>query len=419
METISFFSGKGGSGKTSVSISICKLLSEIGFKVLLIDFDIVTNGASYFFRPKFTNGKLGLLDVMNNKNLFNINLEKLTVNISNNFDFITSKVNLSKSDNIQIGDISEKALSQVLEYVKVKSNKNYDFILIDNQAGFSESTLVAGKKSDKAILVSEADLISSEALDNFIARMGTSIPEFKRYLVNKIEIREFEDYKKKTEVFKLFNRLPPLPFDFDVRNSFGQRKIPIETKNPTSFLIAMFRVVQNLFPDKKEQIANFEDEIMTKVFDEYQDKIIILQKKREDLLIEFKGSEEGNRYKKLQDSFNRAFTLAVPLTITIFAFYAEYFDLTILKELDVSRVILLVSVIVTSFVFMYTTYTSALRRKIDSQERKSAIKESKFNNELHSIDSELNIYRNLLATRSNELLFDVNDKSRKPVPNNG
>ncbi len=142
----------------------------------------------------------------------------------------------------------------------------------------------------------------------------------------------------------------------------------------------MFRVVQNLFPERKEQITNFENEIMTKVFDEYQDKIIILQKKREDLLIEFKGSEQGNKYKRLQNSFNRAFTLAVPLTITILALYVEYGNLSILKKLDTSKVILLVSVIVTLFVFMYTTYTSALRRKIDSQERKSAIKESKFKN---------------------------------------
>ena len=51
--TVSFVSGRGGVGKTVISLSLEKFLSSLGDrKVLLIDFDLATNGASHFFRDK-------------------------------------------------------------------------------------------------------------------------------------------------------------------------------------------------------------------------------------------------------------------------------------------------------------------------------------------------------------------------------
>ncbi len=53
---IVFLSGKGGSGKTTVAIAFAKLLSDISKHTVLVDFDLSTNGASYFFKSYFKEG---------------------------------------------------------------------------------------------------------------------------------------------------------------------------------------------------------------------------------------------------------------------------------------------------------------------------------------------------------------------------
>ena len=52
LQTLSLISGKGGSGKTIIAISIAKVLNDSGYKVLLVDCDNVTHGASYFFEDE-------------------------------------------------------------------------------------------------------------------------------------------------------------------------------------------------------------------------------------------------------------------------------------------------------------------------------------------------------------------------------
>ena len=47
--SIALMSGKGGSGKTSLALTIASILSECDIKVLMIDCDMATNGATYFF----------------------------------------------------------------------------------------------------------------------------------------------------------------------------------------------------------------------------------------------------------------------------------------------------------------------------------------------------------------------------------
>lgn len=56
-KTVSFLSGKGGSGKTTLALSMASMLSRFGIKVLLIDCDLSTNGATYFYEEKLSSKK--------------------------------------------------------------------------------------------------------------------------------------------------------------------------------------------------------------------------------------------------------------------------------------------------------------------------------------------------------------------------
>lgn len=49
-EVISLISAKGGMGKTSIAVNIAHAATEIGLKVLLIDCDLRTMGATYFYK---------------------------------------------------------------------------------------------------------------------------------------------------------------------------------------------------------------------------------------------------------------------------------------------------------------------------------------------------------------------------------
>ena len=51
-EVISFVSAKGGMGKTSIAVNIAHSAAKIGLKVLLIDCDVHTLGATYFYEVK-------------------------------------------------------------------------------------------------------------------------------------------------------------------------------------------------------------------------------------------------------------------------------------------------------------------------------------------------------------------------------
>ncbi|MCL2220821.1 MAG: ParA family protein [Oscillospiraceae bacterium] len=49
IESLAIISGKGGSGKTTLAISLSQLLATCGKRVLLINCDMSTHGATYFF----------------------------------------------------------------------------------------------------------------------------------------------------------------------------------------------------------------------------------------------------------------------------------------------------------------------------------------------------------------------------------
>jgi cellulose biosynthesis protein BcsQ len=63
-EIITFISGKGGVGKTALCSATGKLLSEIGYKVLLIDSDLVTHGMTFLLG--FNKESKGILELHSN-----------------------------------------------------------------------------------------------------------------------------------------------------------------------------------------------------------------------------------------------------------------------------------------------------------------------------------------------------------------
>lgn len=412
LRTIAMLSGKGGSGKSTVAISICKLLSDMGIRVLLIDFDLATNGSSYFFRDHFTRESAGLWDLIAPSTKRALGQMELPIRINENFWFVPSRVEMNRKgesyDSIpyQKDALKQQALEPLLSWAR---QHGFSYAFIDCQAGFAISSVAAAEMSDMAILVTEADAISSDAADNLLIQMGTSLPENRRYLVNKIDIRDAQTYRNMSNVFQSLNRLPPLPFDFSVRAAFGGRRIPIDLQKPSSLLFALFETVKAAFPELFSVVEEYSKKNVNQLFQEYDQEM-------QDLVLKRRTLEEEQAYVKTHALRQRSALIVrlFPVALTFAALTSvfllqEYFPL----NLAFRRGLILALV---TLGFAGTLYAYTVLRREQSEKIEYELRAESISRDLRHVSEELDRYRSLLWTTSKDYLVDyeVVQASRRP-----
>lgn len=409
-QIISFLSGKGGAGKTSIAISASYLLNDVGFKVLLIDFDFATNGASYFYKylyPK-QKGLIGLYDLIEpgyNRSGKPEDIKASLLRIKDKLYFIPSRVNFAKKmplrDSIVVKE--EELKSFLLSLIRLYE-KEFDFIIIDNQAGSNLASKVSASISDKVIIVSELDPISSDTVDTLLIQIGEVFPEYRRHLINKLDIHESEEYKNLSMLFQTMNRLPPLPFDFEVRIAFASRQIPIDVDKPTTFLIALFNTVKAFLPEYKNQIDKYGEKILSK-FSEYQDKMNSLLNRKKKLEEDIEVLKKKREKRKLK----------ITMLISILGIYLGM-SLIIINILEIEFLpttqgiflTLIGALIAVSSVFYL--FMSRLQYKERMEE---VIRKEKTDVELSEINREIDRYKSLMLTRTKEFLLNFEKSGGK------
>lgn len=290
---ISLISGKGGVGKTAVSGSLAYLLSGLGYRVLLIDCDLATYGLSYFFIDEIEKqNSSDLTSLIFDPQIIDlINLPKNIIideDEQNPFGYVRLGTQLwllpsishvtnnnSIQDDRELDFIKRKDIKFVLDKLVDKLDSVIDFVVLDSQAGFSQATAACVELSDIAITILEADPIGMWAVNSLERRLAEFYPRNLRtyYLVNKLFFDEVSQYKSITNYLRSISHLPPLPFDFEVRKSFARRKIPIDLKHPTAFLISLVRLVPDLIPQADEKAANLEKTLINIVVEPIKNKL--------------------------------------------------------------------------------------------------------------------------------------------------
>src|SRR4051794_22785200 len=98
---IVLLSGKGGSGKTVLALSMSRVLTEAGLKVLLVDCDASTHGATYFFESELEDRSGGGIANLAD---FAIGVEKDhdAIQTKLGFDFIPSTVDPSDPQSVAL-----------------------------------------------------------------------------------------------------------------------------------------------------------------------------------------------------------------------------------------------------------------------------------------------------------------------------
>ena len=190
---ISFASGKGGSGKTTIIANIAYALSEIGEKVLLIDADFSTRGLSFFISKGLTklNDENCLLEYLDGSVPLNM---VSPIKISNNIHLIPATKDIRESVFSNYNKFNEytESLTSLLEYYE----NDYSAILIDTQSGTDWRSIFPCTLANLFILVTEEDRTSfrvTNVINNLIKDHSQKQSQKGLFILNRCVEKQSKD----------------------------------------------------------------------------------------------------------------------------------------------------------------------------------------------------------------------------------
>lgn len=246
--SLALISGKGGCGKTTLALSMSQMLASAGLKVLLIDCDMSTHGATYFFENMLKEKEkiLTVADLFSNTSALSSRIKK-PVFAKKNIDFIPSCVYLAQDTQTEI------FINMNLDVLNPFFEK-YDVVIFDCQAGWSALTKEITKISNKNLVVMELDAVTSSSTRILIAQLGNLLDSEETYQVfNKITEEDFEVYKLVTHG-TFFKNLTPIRYDLSIKRAFAFNELPVIDIENTAFSNNIFDLTYDLFLEYRDKL---------------------------------------------------------------------------------------------------------------------------------------------------------------------
>jgi cellulose biosynthesis protein BcsQ len=375
---LSLLSGKGGSGKTVLSLSIAKVLAEAGFKVLLVDLDTATHGATYFFESELDKNNICLLDIL----AMDVSKKHL-LKTKDNFYFVPSTLSPEKVD---------------FEYDKIKEEEgfeklfdpniievDFEIVIFDCQAGYSDLAKMAAGISHQNLIVLEADAVSSSALRVLHLQIGKILNRSNSWqLFNKLTEEERPIYEKVLGG-TLFSSLPPIPFDWKVRASFSTCEIPSVTERKSAFGLGVLRIMKIIFKDFRNKLEEIERKTGGDWFVEIKDRLKDLEDKKAYYDTKIREKRRKERLSKTRLIF--IFSTVLGGTLIYIPFVGQFLNISFsFSKYSISFFGVL---IMAAGLFFHFWNLKDVRSDREREENLELINE---------LESEMNKYRTLLAT---------------------
>ena len=169
---LTFANQKGGVAKTTSTFNVGAALAKRGNKVLMIDLDPQASLTIYAGLEPYEQEQT-IVDVMKRQNM---DARAAIVNIRENLDIITSRIELSAVENELLSRTArELILSRALAPVKAL----YDYIVIDCPPQLSTLTINALACTDKVIIPCKTDYLAYRGLKQLLETVETVRSYFK------------------------------------------------------------------------------------------------------------------------------------------------------------------------------------------------------------------------------------------------
>jgi len=256
---ITVTSGKGGVGKTNLSVNLAVLLSKLKKKVLLFDADIHLGNVDLFLGIRTTHT---IADVIKG----NKTLKEVIITGPENVDILPASS--AVIDMIEIGD----DIIRKLGYVFSRYENNYDYIVVDSGAGINNQVLPFVFGADKvAVLVTKdpASIADAYGMIKIIKKINKNLPV--ALVVNMVEnIAEGKSLYRKMDL--MVNRFLNsniyfggcIKEDSNIKDSI-RTQVPLAIKYPnadsTQIIKSITRNIINIPIDEKRSKIKFFDRI--------------------------------------------------------------------------------------------------------------------------------------------------------------
>jgi flagellar biosynthesis protein FlhG len=245
---ISFTSGKGGTGKTFISLNIAYQLSKLNKKILVVDFDL-----------NFSNIQI-MLNAIPSKTLYDFftsqsMLDELIYNYGKNLDCIFG---YSGFEQKRIVDNGIRYFWNQL----ISIAKKYDYILIDTSSGANENVLEILSLSDYNIVVANPEPTATLDAYAIIKLINISKTEnIVKVIINKYFKEEdalfaFNNLTKALKHFleKEVSLLGYIPFDKEITRSIMDQELYLEKHTSGHVVNRILSITEELINIK--QVAN-------------------------------------------------------------------------------------------------------------------------------------------------------------------
>ena len=214
MSIFSVVSGKGGVGKTVISINLGLAIAKKGKKVLLVDADISSGNIVQY---------LGIKDPYPDLSDFLGGKEDSIENVLKEF---SDHVHVLPSGD-SLRTILEADVSKIEDFLPELA-KDYDYVLVDSPPGISQNSISPIEVSDQLLLVLTPDEASITSASN-IQKVGNILDKRTRgFILNKWEKKGFfnrlfggdsQMSREKIEARMAVENLGEVPYDEKVRES--------------------------------------------------------------------------------------------------------------------------------------------------------------------------------------------------------
>ncbi|NLL80705.1 MAG: MinD/ParA family protein [Tissierellia bacterium] len=244
IKVYSIISGKGGVGKTNLTVNLAIKLQQMGKRVLLLDADVGMSNAHLVLGIEV---KKNLLDLIEN----NLDLEDIIANGPYGVDLISGGEDLFLLEKLD-KEKQEEIIRNLAEL------GNYDVLLIDNGAGINKHSLTFTILADEIILITTPEPTS--ITDAYRILKAISLYELKnrvKVVINQVpDIQtgkmSFNKLLKTSEIF-LNVELEDMGYIFnDIRvNKSVMEQVPIVIKYPDALAsLNIGQISKSILEDK-------------------------------------------------------------------------------------------------------------------------------------------------------------------------